>query len=200
MSWDFNPPPESEIKDSDISATGEALLGKRICLLICGSIAAYQTPDIVRALRRQSASVQAVASESALQFVTPMALEWTSGNKPVISLSADAEHLGGEAEFDIYLVAPASYSTINKCAAGIADTAVSITLSSAVGLVEKGRSRLFMIPCMHGSMHNSILTDSMKKLRSIGVEFIKPRQEDGKNKLPAADKIVKELISLLSSK
>ena len=200
MPWDLNPPPESDAKDRDVSIASEALLGKRICLLICGSIAAYQAPDIIRSLRKQSAEVQAVASESALQFVTAMALEWTSGNPVITCLSADAEHLGGDKEFDIYLVAPASYNTINKCSAGIADSAVSVTLSSAIGQLESGKCKIFMIPCMHGSMHNSILTQSMKKLQSLGVEFIKPRQEDGKNKLPAPEMIAKELIQLITSK
>ena len=49
---------------------------------------------------------------------------------------------------------------------------------------------------MNGIMHNSILTESMKKLYSLGVSFIKPRQEDGKNKLPEISEIVDKCIEL----
>ena len=199
MPWDFTAPAESKLKDQDVNTLSQSLAGKRICLLICGSIAAYKAPDIIRTLRRHSATVYPVASKGALQFVTPMALEWTSGNKAVTSLTSDAEHLGGDTSFDIYLVAPATYNTINKAATGIADSTVSITLSSSLGLLESGECQVFMTPCMHGSMHNSILTSSMKKLQQMGVEFITPKQEDGKNKLPEPADLVNEVIKAVNN-
>ena len=198
MAWDLKPPADSTMKDDEVRICSDTLKGKRVCLLLCGSIAAYKGPDIIRELRYNSAEVQAIASKSALQFVTSMSLEWTSGNPAITNLTSDAEHLGGDKEYDIYLVAPASYNSINKCAYGIADSTISIMLSSAIGLMESGISQIFMIPCMHGSMHNSILTESMQKLKKMGVRFIKPRQEDGKNKLPEPKKIVEELISSLN--
>ena len=199
MTWDLTAPAESKLKDQDVNTLSQALAGKRICLLICGSIAAYKAPDIIRTLRRHSATVFPVASNSALQFVTSMALEWTSGNKAVTSLTTDTEHLGSDTSFDIYLLAPATYNTINKAATGIADSTVSITLSSSLGLLESGKCRVLMAPCMHGSMHNSILTESMKKLQLMGVEFIKPKQEDGKNKLPEPEDLVNAVIKAVNN-
>lgn len=199
MNWDLQAPPQSSLKDRDIKQSNNDLKGKNVCLLICGSIAAYKGPDIIRELRKRGATVTAVASESAQLFVTPMALEWTSGNKPVTELSANAEHLGGDKAYDIYLVAPASYNTINKFASGIADTPVLITLSSALGQVEQGNSKILLSPCMHGSMHNSILTESLKKLQGMGIHILKPRQEDGKNKLPEPPELVNSLIQCMNS-
>ncbi len=194
MSWELTPPPSSSLGDGEVNVTSQLLAGKRICLLICGSIAAYKAPDIIRELRRHSAIVQPVVSKSALQFVTEAALEWTSGQKVITSLTANAEHLGGDRQYDICLIAPASYNSINKIAQGIADTPATIVASSIIGLMEANKCKLFICPCMHGSMHNSLLTDSMQKLRTLGASIIKPRQEDGKNKLPEPSVIVDEVL------
>ena len=198
MSWDLQAPDPSSIKDGEVKKISKELEGKNICLLLSGSIAAYKGPDIVRELRKKSANVTVAASESALNFVTPMALEWTSGNKPIINLTADAEHLGGDKEFDLYLLAPGSYNTINKFASGYADSPLLVILSSALGQLESGKAKIFICPCMHGSMHNSILTESMKRLQSLGVNIIEPRQEDGKNKLPEPEELVKSVIKCIS--
>ena len=48
MDWIQNPPPSSELADRDIKQTGTHLAGRRIALLITGSIAAYRTPDLIR--------------------------------------------------------------------------------------------------------------------------------------------------------
>ncbi|MCM8532754.1 MAG: hypothetical protein NE330_16420 [Lentisphaeraceae bacterium] len=197
MTWDFQKPEKNNSIDQAVSLKSNALLGKNVCLGICGSIAAYKAPDIIRELRKHGASVTAFASQAALNFVTEMALEWTSTNKPVTSLSADAEHLGGDQKFDIYLYAPASYSSINKMASGIADTPVTISFSSALGELEDNYCQIFIAPCMHGTMHNSILNESMKKLNQLGISFMQPRQEDGKNKLPEANEIVENIINSL---
>ncbi|MCM8534503.1 MAG: hypothetical protein NE334_01060 [Lentisphaeraceae bacterium] len=197
MTWNFQKPKKHDSTDQAVSLKSTALKGKNVCLGICGSIAAYKAPDIIRELRKHGATVTAFASPAALNFVTEMALEWTSTNKPVTSLSADAEHLGGDKSFDIYLYAPASYSSINKMATGIADTPVTISFSSALGQLEEQSCKVFVAPCMHGTMHNTILNESMKKLAQLGVSFMQPRQEDGKNKLPEPDEIVENIIQSL---
>ena len=41
-----------------------------------------------------------------------------------------------------------------------------------------------------------VLIDSLKRLKSLGVDILKPRQEDGKDKLPEIDEIVAALAAL----
>lgn len=197
MSWDLSKPQRSDLKDQDIEVKDYSLSGYNICLGICGSIAAYKGPDIIRELRSRGASVQVFVSKSALEFVTKMALEWTSSNPVVCSLSANAEHLGGDKEFDLYIIAPATYSSINKMANGIADTPVTVAFSAALGQLENSKAQIFICPCMHGNMHNSILESSIKKLHDLGVSILKPRQEDGKNKLPEPLELVSSVIKNL---
>jgi phosphopantothenoylcysteine decarboxylase/phosphopantothenate--cysteine ligase len=196
MSWDFSAPSARETDDTFLDQASDEFEGCRIALMISGSIAAYRAPDIVRELRRMGADVQVYASQAALMFVTRETLEWTSGNPVISSLSTDGEHLGGEFPFDLFLVAPATYNTINKFAQGIADDVLPLTLASALGRLELGLSKIAILPCMHGSMHNAILIKSLKNLESQGVWILEPRQEDGKDKLPEPEQLCTSVAEL----
>ncbi len=198
MTWNFTPPSDSSLHDHGVVSTGTHLHGKRIALLITGSIAAYRTPDLVRELRREGAEVVVFASQEGLRYVAKDALEWTSLHRVVDSFTPDAEHLSDSAPFDAYLVAPATYNVINKMAQGIADSVVTSTLASAIGKMERGPTQVLVVPTMHGSMHNSLLTESLKKLDALGVRIVPPRQENGKNNLPSHEILVAETIRSLS--
>ncbi len=194
MDWDFSPPPLSELKDHDIVETGTHLKNKRIALLITGSIAAYRTPDLVRELRREGAEVVVFISQDGMRYVAKETLEWCSLNPVIAGFTPDAEHLSDAAPFDVYLVAPATYNTINAMATGSADSVITSTLASGLGRMEHKQAAVLVAPAMHGSMHNSILINSLKKLHAMGVQVIPPRQEYGKNNLAANEKIIADTI------
>ena len=71
--------------------------------------------------------------------------------------------------------------TLNKLAAGIADTVLTATLASALGRLERGDSAVLVAPTMHGTMHNRILVGSLERLRELGVRVIPPRDAYGKD-------------------
>ena len=181
--WDFQPPPESELSDRQV-VLESTHLQKRVALLVTGSIAALKAPLIARTLRRQGADVVAFASPEALRYTTIEALEWSTTNSVVTKLTANAEHLSDDNPFAAYLVAPATYNTINKTALGIADGLITSTLGSAIGRMEQGKTQVLIAPTMHGSLHNSILTQSLQKLDRMGVYIIPPKVANGKNNLP----------------
>jgi len=197
--WDFSPPPDSDLGDHDVANDGDNLLNKRIALLITGGIASIKAPFIARALRRQGADVVVYATEEALRYTTVEALEWSSVNKVITHLSSASEHLSDNAPFDAYLVAPATYNTINKTAAGIGDNPVTTTLSSAIGRMERGTSKILIAPTMHGSMHNSILTKSLKSLDKMGIRIIPPREQSGKHNIPHEKVLVAEVCRAVST-
>ena len=199
MDWDFSAPPLSGMGDHDVPAEGTHLEGKRVALMITGGIASIKAPFIARALRRQGARVFVYASEEALRYTTVDALEWSSNNPVVTRLTSAAEHICDADPFDVYLVAPATYNTINKMAFGVADGLLSTTLASAIGRMERGQSSILVAPTMHGTMHNSILTESMKRLHAIGVRIIPPRQDYGKNNIPDERALVAEVCRAASS-
>ncbi len=197
--WDFQPPPESQLTDRAVARESSRLRRNRVALLITGSIAALKAPLIARSLRRQGADVVAFASTEALRYVTTEALEWSTTNPVVTKLTAAAEHLNDENPFAAYIVAPATYNTINKLRQGIADSLITTTLASAIGRMERNKTKVLLAPAMHGSLHNSIFVESLKYLDSLGVDFISPKVAYGKNNLASEAEIVAATIRALSN-
>ncbi len=196
--WHFTPPPISDLGDREVPLVGEHLRGKRVALLITGGIAAMKVPLLARALRKQGADVVAFTSEAALRYTTIDALEWSTTNQVVTQLTAAAEHLSDRDPFHVYLLAPATYNTINKMALGIADGVITSTLASAIGRMEQGKTKIIIAPTMHGSLHNSILTESLQKLHRLGIKIIPPREDYGKHNLPSEEVIVTEVCRSVS--
>jgi len=191
--WDYTPPPPSSLGDHAVALEGSHLFGKRVALLLSGGIACIKAPMLARALRRQGAEVTAFVSEEALRYTTLDALEWCTERKVVERLSAQAEHLSDSAPFDAYLVAPATYNTLNKLRHGIADGVVTSVLSSALGRMERGQCAVLVAPTMHGTMHTAILSESLRWLAGHGVRVVPPRMEHGKHNLPDEDVLVAEV-------
>jgi phosphopantothenoylcysteine decarboxylase/phosphopantothenate--cysteine ligase len=183
--FQFPAPTPSDLGDHEVRREGSALEGARIALLVTGGIAAMKAPLVARALRRQGAQVTAFATTEALRYVAREALSWACTRPVIVELSADAEHLSDAAPFDLYLVAPATYSVIGKCAHGIADTPVTATLASAIGRLERGSAAVLLAPTMHGSMHNSILVGNLTALHAVGCVIVSPRDDGGKHNLPS---------------
>ncbi|GFE68583.1 hypothetical protein CFPU101_11930 [Chroococcus sp. FPU101] len=196
--WNFTPPPESDLGDHDVPLLGDHLVGLRVAMLVTGGIAAMKAPLIARALRRQGAQVVAFLSDEALRYTTIDTLAWSTNNLVITHLTPAAEHLSDQAPFDLYLVAPATYNTINKMRYGIADGVITTTLASALGRMEQGKTKIMIVPTMHGSLHNSILTESLKTLHQMSVAIMPPREDYGKHNLPSEQDITVEVCRLVS--
>ena len=197
--WIPKQPTPSTLGDHAVPLDGSHLLGKRIALLITGGIAAMKAPMLARSLRRQGAEVTAFVSDEGLRYVTSETLAWSTDRPVVSKLGARAEHISQDDQFHAYLVAPATYNTINKMAYGIADGAITATLASALGRMERGACAVLVCPTMHGSMHTRILTESLEKLQHLGVTVIPPRDDYGKHNLPDDEPIVVALARAISA-
>ena len=176
--------------DRDLVLEGDGLNGRHVSLLVSGGIAAYRSPDLIRALRRQGAQVQVYVTPQAFRFVTKDVLEWCSLSPVIEVLDGRAQHVEDARETDLYLLAPATYSTINKFALGLADNAVTTTLASALGRLERNECKIQVVPTMHGSMVNEVLRTSLERLEQFGVEIVAPRPGAGKANLPDVDALV----------
>jgi len=196
--WDFSPPRSAPMGDHDVRRVSDHLAGRRVALLVCGGIAAMKAPMVARALRSRGAEVTAFCSDEALRYVGREALEWSTCNPLVTQLTWRAEHLSDSAPFDAYLVAPATYNTLGKAAAGIADGVVTATLASAFGRMRAGRTVVLFAPTMHGSMHHPVLEQSCRALASLGARFVSPRDDYGKHNLPDEGVLVAAVCRALS--
>lgn len=196
--WTLPPPTPSDLGDHDVPLDGSHLAGRRVALLVTGGIAAMKIPFVARALRRQGAEVVAFTSKEATRYVTVEALEWSTVHPVIQRLTAAAEHLSDSAPFDAYLLAPATYNSINKIAAGVADGVVTSAAASALGRLSRGRTQVLVAPTMHGSLHNRILVDSLRRLHELGVRVVPPRDAYGKHNLPDESTLVAEVARAVS--
>ncbi len=197
--WDCSPPRSQPIGDHDVEPLSAHLEGRHIALLVSGGIAALRSPDLARALRRRGAEVTAFCTEEALHYVGRQALEWATCRPVVSQLTWRAEHLSDAHPFDAWLLAPATYNTIGKLAAGIADTVVTAALASAIGRLAQGRTVVLLAPTMHGSLHNPVLERNCRQLAQLGVRLVPPRDAYGKHNLPAPEVLVAAVCRSLST-
>ncbi|MBT0586742.1 bifunctional phosphopantothenoylcysteine decarboxylase/phosphopantothenate--cysteine ligase CoaBC [Alteromonas oceanisediminis] len=149
------------------------LKNKKILLGVTGGIAAYKAPDLVRKLVAQGASVRVVLTDSALEFVSPLALQAVSGN-PVhhALLDPSAEAAMGHIELakwaDILLIAPATANCLARLAHGLADDLLS-TLYLAT------TADVFVAPAMNQQMWAAPATQAnLHVLKQRHIQFLGP--------------------------
>ncbi len=184
------------MEDQDVMRLSDHLSGKKVALLVTGSIAAYKTPSLVRLFRQHGADVQVYLTEAAKKYVTETSLEWTSTRQVITELTARTEHLY---KFDAYVVAPATLNTIGQIADGKADNAVTSTLASALGRLARNETSLLVAPAMHDTLdQNPAFQKNLKKLESFGVKIIEPEYRFGKANLADIHTIVAQTIRELS--
>jgi phosphopantothenoylcysteine decarboxylase/phosphopantothenate--cysteine ligase len=163
-----SPPPSAP----DIAGT---LSGKRILLIIGGGIAAYKCLDLARRLRERGASVRAIMTEAAGEFITPLAVGALTANHVFTELfdrqaEQDVGHIRLAREADLIVVAPATADLMAKMANGLAND-----LASAVLLAAK--SPILIAPAMNPAMWNNAATRrNCETLSGDGVAFIGPNR------------------------
>lgn len=106
--------------------------GEVLYLVVCAAGAAADVGRLVAMAQEEGWIVQIVATPSALDFIDVAALERQTG-RPVRSRYRKP-HEPKPPRADAFIVAPATYNTINKFAHGIADTYALGVLAEAPGL------------------------------------------------------------------
>lgn len=149
---------------------------KIIVLGITGGIAAYKSAELARLLVKEGATVQAVMTEAAEQFVAPLTFSTLTGRPVYRSLFAGPQqsstlHIDLAREPDLIVVAPATANLIGKVAVGIADDLLS-TVLMAVRLDEVP---VLMAPAMNTAMYsNPALQENLATLRRRGFVIADP--------------------------
>ncbi len=112
------------------------LQGRKILIGVCGSIAAYKIPILVRLLIKAGAEVKVIQTTSSKAFVTPVALATVSKNPVLTDFIKDDtgqwhNHIDLGLWADLMLIAPLSANTLAKLSNGICDNLLTAVYLSA---------------------------------------------------------------------
>jgi phosphopantothenoylcysteine decarboxylase/phosphopantothenate--cysteine ligase len=146
---------------------------KNILLGVCGSIAAYKSALLVRALVKKGANVKVILTADAANFITPLTLATLSKN-PVFTQYFEPEtgvwsnHVELGLWADYMLIAPASANTLSKMANGLCDNLLTAAYLSA-------KCPVLFAPAMDLDMWQHESTqDNISKLQQFGNLMISP--------------------------
>ncbi len=156
--------------------TTPILDGKKIALLVTGSIAAYKAAELARLFYKANANVKVVMSQSATKFITPLTFEALTSNKVLTDenedWSSEHNHIGIATWADILVIAPATANTIAKLANAIAD---NILLQTALAF--KGKK--IIAPAANTNMIEHPITQANFKMLAIAdYIFIDPQTKE----------------------
>jgi phosphopantothenoylcysteine decarboxylase/phosphopantothenate--cysteine ligase len=156
------------------------LHGKHLVLAITGGIAAYKACELARRLQDEGATVQAVMTRAAQEFVTATTLQTLTG-RPVFTDQWGATggqvgnampHIDLTRVADAIVVAPASAHFIARAALGLADDLLST-------LVLARSCPLLVAPAMNVQMWSHPATQrNVATLRADGVTILGPGTGD----------------------
>ena len=105
---------------------------KLLYVVVCGAGPATHVDQLVRAAQERGWDVQLISTPSALDFIDSDALAALTGSPIRSQYRKPGESRSRPA--DAIIVAPATYNTVNKLAAGISDTYALGVLAEAIGL------------------------------------------------------------------
>lgn len=149
------------------------LNGRRILLIVGGGIAAYKTLDLVRRLKERGATVRAVLTEAAKEFVTPLSMGTVTGEQvftDLFDLTAehDVGHIRLARDCDLVVVAPATADLMAKMAHGLANDLASTALLAT-------DKPVLMAPAMNPTMWSAAPTQRNRNiLEGDGVSWVGP--------------------------
>ena len=145
------------------------LRGKKVLLGVTGSIAAYKALLLVRLLVKAEAEVKVILTHAATEFVTGLSFSTLSQNPVYTDLfegNTWNDHVKLGLWADIFIIAPATASTLSKLANGQSDNMLVATYLSA-------KCPVMIAPAMDLDMwqHPSV-RDNIEKLLRYGNEII----------------------------
>ena len=179
------------------------LKGKNIIIGICGGIAAYKTPQLVRLLKKCGANVRVALTDGATHFVSELALATVSEERVYRSLFPPADtsgtdytrHISLGEWADAFVIAPATANTLAKLSAGLCDD-----MLTALFLTLRPDKPVLIFPAMDGQMYLSASVQrNIAMLTAQGCSVIAPECGElasglsGIGRMPEPESIVSSL-------
>ncbi|MFF5232479.1 flavoprotein [Dactylosporangium sp. NPDC000521] len=137
-------------------------------VVACGGRPAADLPDFVASAQRDGWTVCVVATPDGLKFIDADTLRELTGF-PVRSQYKDPDEPDVLPPADAFVVAPATFNTVNKLAAGISDTLALGLLNEGIGL---GRPVIAVPTPNAGLSRHPAFLASVRTLREWGVTVL----------------------------
>lgn len=145
---------------------------KTIIVGISGSVAAYKTCDLVRALKKSNYDIEVIMTENATKFISPLTLGALI-NKPVLVDDFDDQgyqikHISYAKKADCFIIVPATANIIGKIANGVCDDIVTSTFLAAT-------CPKLIAPAMNVNMYDNLATQrNIERCKTYGIKFVEP--------------------------
>ena len=187
------------------SPSPKPLAGRRILLIVGGGIAAYKALDLIRRLRERGAQVRPLLTDSAQEFVTPLAAAALAGERAQTDLfdresEADIGHIKLARDADAIVVAPATANLMARMATGHApDLAATVLLATTLPILIAPAMNVRM--WLHPATRRNLAT-----LQADGVAVVGPNEgamaeaEFGPGRLAEPHEIADALEALLAQR
>lgn len=180
----------------------ENLRGKNILIGVTGSIAAYKSAQLIRLFVKAGANVQVIMTPASKEFISPLTLSTLSGNPVLWNFFEERtgswnSHVDLGVWADVFIIAPATASTLGKMTHGIADNLLITTYLSC-------RAPVIVAPAMDLDMfaHPSTAL-SIQQLSEWGVMVVEPKVGElashlvGKGRMAEPEEIFETVTDLL---
>lgn len=175
------------------------LSGKKILIGVTGSIAAYKTAYLVRALIKLEAEVKVIMTSASCDFISPLTLATLSKNPVAVDFVKNDEgewenHVELGLWADLFVIAPTSANTLSKLVSGNCDNLLIATYLSA-------RCPVWVVPAMDLDMFTHFSTQkNLQILEEKNVRVIEPTEGElasgleGKGRMEEPE-VIAELIN-----
>lgn len=172
---------------------------KKILLGVSGGIAAYKTPELVRAWIRAGCEVEVVLTDAARTLVSPLTLStlskrrvWMNGDLLSDENGWRIPHIALADWADVLVVAPCTANVLRAAATGDSSTLLGAALLACT-------APILLFPAMNVHMwENPATRENARIAEKNGCRVIAPDSGDlacgyeGKGRLPSVDAIVDE--------
>lgn len=167
----------------------------KILLGVTGGIAAYKTPEFIRACQKRGHTLRVMLTKAATHFVTPFTLTVLTHHPVYQELfpqepSEGVDHITLAQWCDLFMVAPATANILGKIVHGIADDFLS-TYALA------HRKPLLLCPAMNAHMwRHPAVQENIQRLINRGAVVLPPEEgelacgEEGEGRLPPIEDMV----------
>lgn len=146
---------------------------KKVLFGVCGSVAAYRSPDVLRRMKQMGFELEVLMTASAHHFVTPKLIESFMGKRPLDSdpfsdSATGTDHIRWARWADVIVVYAATMHTMAQVSMGLCNEALPLQIAAFRGTV-------VWVPAMNTAMwENPATKEHVARLLSRGHKIVGP--------------------------